>query len=116
MIHFFPQDPRWLFFVTAGFFLGCFVVPYWRVKQFRPTPWKFASLVVVLGIGIFSRNFLATVFITLWPLSFIWFPEYWGNFTGFFRWSYIDQKTPPVVVSFVGWFFLLGYLLKLKTK
>jgi hypothetical protein len=47
--------------------------------------------------------------IFLWPLSFIWFPEYWGSYTSFLRGQYIDQQTPPILVSFMGWFFLVGF-------
>jgi hypothetical protein len=47
------------------------------------------------------------------PLSLIWFPEHWGNYTGFFQGQYIDQKTPPVVISCMGWFFLIVFPLLL---
>jgi hypothetical protein len=44
------------------------------------------------------------------PLALIWFPEDLGSFTGYVgRGGDIDTETPPAVVAFIGWFFLLGY-------
>jgi hypothetical protein len=46
----------------------------------------------------------------LLPLAFIWFPDEIGGITGCFGIGRnVDTKTPPVVVSFVGWFFLVGF-------
>ena len=51
------------------------------------------------------------VFISiLFPLGFIWFPDQFGNYTGYFgRGNYIDTKTPSIIVSILGWFFLAGF-------
>jgi len=46
----------------------------------------------------------------LLPLAFIWFPDEIGGITGYFgRGQKVDTETPPVVVSFLGWFFLVGF-------
>jgi hypothetical protein len=45
----------------------------------------------------------------LLPLALIWFPEEIGSFTGYVgRGGMIDQETPPILVSVMGWFFLIG--------
>jgi uncharacterized membrane protein YoaT (DUF817 family) len=44
------------------------------------------------------------------PLVFIWFPDKLGNYLGFWgAGNYIDSVTPPTLVSFIGWFFLVGF-------
>ncbi len=42
------------------------------------------------------------------PLAFIWFPEEIGSLTGYFDSGYVNVKTPALIMSFLGWFFLLG--------
>jgi hypothetical protein len=44
----------------------------------------------------------------LLPLALIWFPEEIGSVTGYFRTGYINVQTPGIMVSFMGWFFLVG--------
>ncbi|MEN6496670.1 MAG: hypothetical protein ABFD16_20465 [Thermoguttaceae bacterium] len=47
--------------------------------------------------------------VLLLPLALIWFPEELGSFTGYVgRGGRIDTETPPGLVSFMGWFFLVG--------
>jgi hypothetical protein len=42
-------------------------------------------------------------------LALSWFPEELGSFTGYVgRGGRIDTETPPGLVSFMGWFFLVG--------
>ena len=49
-------------------------------------------------------------FALLLPLTFIWFPDELGNFTGFISpMDFIDSKTPSFIVSCVGWFFLVAF-------
>ena len=42
------------------------------------------------------------------PLAFIWFPEEIGGLTGYFQTGYVNVQTPGKIVSFAGWFALLG--------
>jgi hypothetical protein len=44
----------------------------------------------------------------LLPLAFIWFPEEIGSLTGYFRTGYVNVQTPEIIISFLGWFFLVG--------
>ena len=44
----------------------------------------------------------------LLALSFIWFPEEIGNLTGYFDTGYVNVKTPGAIISFLGWFLLVG--------
>lgn len=51
---------------------------------------------------------LQLVAILLFPLAMIWFPEEIASYTGYMRGSYIDTETPPILISIMGWFFLVG--------
>ncbi|HXE41906.1 MAG TPA: hypothetical protein VN516_02690 [Candidatus Baltobacteraceae bacterium] len=86
------------------------------------TFWKILSLAIAIsyivalllyGHGISPAVF--HVFISLlFPLILIWFPEPLGNYTGFLGLqNYIDEKTPAVIVSLTGWFFLVIFPLLL---
>ncbi len=45
----------------------------------------------------------------LLPMALIWFPDELGNFTGYVgRGGNIDQESPPIAISMMGWFFLVG--------
>ena len=44
----------------------------------------------------------------LLPLAFIWFPEEIGNLTGYYKSGYVNVQTPGVMISFLGWFLLVG--------
>lgn len=44
----------------------------------------------------------------LGPLALIWFPEEIGSATGYFQTGYVNVQTPAKIVSFLGWFFLVG--------
>ena len=47
----------------------------------------------------------------LLPLALIWFPNELGGFTGYVgRGGNINTETPPILVSIMGWFFLVGFL------
>ena len=96
-------------FVLLALFVAALVVyPFVKTERFRITPAKAIALAVALGIAIYNGTF-AFLLVFLWPLSFIWFPEYWGAFTGFIRGPYIDEKSPPILVSSMGWFFLVVF-------
>ncbi len=42
------------------------------------------------------------------PLVLIWFPDFFGGLTGWGTRAPIDRPSPPVFVSFMGWFFMVG--------
>ena len=42
------------------------------------------------------------------PLALIWFPEEIGDLTGYYKTGYVNVQTPGAMVSFLGWFFLVG--------
>jgi len=48
--------------------------------------------------------------VLLLPLALIWFPEQIGSMTGYFGVGHgsITAESPPLLVAFVGWVFLLG--------
>ena len=42
-------------------------------------------------------------------LALIWFPEAIGGFTGYTcRFHVVDTESQPGIISFLGWFFLVG--------
>ena len=42
------------------------------------------------------------------PLALIWFPDFLGGLTRWGTRAPIDRPSPPGLVSFMGWFLLLG--------
>ncbi len=42
------------------------------------------------------------------PLGLIWFPEEVGNLTGYYKTGYVNVQTPGGIISFIGWFILVG--------
>lgn len=92
------------------------------------TPGKIASLVIAVGYasipilagGVTLEAFLDTLrfgVVLLLPLALIWFPDELGSYAGYVgKGGFINVESAPVLVSFMGWFFLvglplLGYLL-----
>jgi hypothetical protein len=69
------------------------------------------AVVYVVSLGV-TRSLETTVqcsVFLLLPLALIWFPEQLGRATGFFvKGSYVDAESPPILLSILGWFFLLG--------
>jgi hypothetical protein len=43
------------------------------------------------------------------PLALIWFPEQVAGLTGFIGNPTVHPETPPFLVSFIGWIFLVGF-------
>ena len=97
-----------VFIVCVLFVGGLVVFPIIKSKRIRVTPSKVVAVVIAIGICIYNGSF-TFLLVLLWPLSFIWFPEYWGNFTGYIRGQYVDEKSPPILVSLMGWFFLVVF-------
>jgi hypothetical protein len=91
-----------MFLALAILAAGFVIYPWVRSKNLRMTRMKVAALVIAVGIWIYLRSWPAGL-IFAFPLSLIWFPEHWGNYTGFLQGAYIDEKTPPAVVVFAGW-------------
>lgn len=47
--------------------------------------------------------------VLLLPLALIWFPDKLGSMTDYFvKGSYVTAESPPILLSLVGWFFLVG--------
>jgi hypothetical protein len=82
------------------------VYPYRASSNRRVTAAKIVALVYVLGMYLHNRDF-QFLLLALWPISFIWFPEFWGKFRQLFQSSPTAERAHPMVVSLTGWFFLL---------
>jgi hypothetical protein len=65
-------------------------------------------ITATIALGGLEPRLLMVVGVLLPPVALIWFPEHFGNYIGPVRDGYIDQKSPPFLVSFMGWFFLIG--------
>ncbi len=103
--------------VVVAVFIGALVVvfglyPWMRTPRFRLTPARIAALLIVLGFCVYEQS-LIPLLMLLWPLSLIWFSEFWGSYRGFFHMAYIDERSPPIVVATLGWFFLVVFPLLL---
>jgi hypothetical protein len=76
---------------------------------------KIVAVVIALGylVAIVIHEQAVTpivpvAVVLLVPLGLIWFPEEIGSFTGYVsRGGTIDSETPPFLVSFMGWLFLV---------
>jgi len=99
------ENPLALLGAFVLFLAGAVVYPAIKSGRVHVTSGKVVAIVLALGACVYNGTF-ALLLVFLWPLSFIWFPEYWGNYTGFLRVPYIDSKTPSALVSLMGWFFL----------
>ena len=76
---------------------------------------KIASLVIGVGYtafaiangGVEGPKCSTAVLI---PLALIWFPDEIGSATGYFagHW-FVDAETPPKLITFMGWLFLVGF-------
>ena len=102
------DDPLAALLVFALLAVGLVVYPLLKTERCSITPSKVIALVIAAGICVYSGT-LTLLLVFLWPLSFIWFPEFWGNYTGLIQGRYIDVKSPPLLVSWMGWFFLVVF-------
>lgn len=81
----------------------------------RVTIGKTVSLVIAGGCvafmvadgGVTGLGYSALI---LLPLALIWFPDEIGNATGYLGdlTLRVDTPTPPILISIMGWFFLVG--------
>ncbi len=74
---------------------------------------KFVVLVVLVPVMFIAHKYAGLARLKwcaglLFPLAFIWFPKEIGNWTGYFRTSYVNVQTPGGIISFLGWLFLVG--------
>ena len=61
----------------------------------------------IIDLGV--TQLLWCLIALLLPLALIWFPDEIGSFTGYRAGhSQVDAKTPPILLSVMGWFFLIG--------
>lgn len=76
---------------------------------------KILGLVIVLAYAVLlivnqsaETAYKGCAFLLL-PLVLIWFPEELGSMTGYFlKGSYVNAESPPILLSIMGWFLLVG--------
>ena len=66
----------------------------------------YVALAVALG-GWDTKGVGALCLTLLGPLVLIWFPDEIGDFTRLASRIRIETPTPPIVISLVGWLFLV---------
>lgn len=79
---------------------------------------KILSLLVAIGYLVCAiigeHGFTVDVFkcsiVLLLPLALIWFPDQMGDATGYLagHMMRVDTPTPPILISIMGWLFLVG--------
>ena len=64
---------------------------------------------VLLIVGQSAETAFKGCVCLLLPLALIWFPGELGNMTGYFlKGSYVNAESSPILLSTLGWFFLVG--------
>lgn len=92
-----------------------------RLRAMQITRSKIVALIIALGylataigvVGWDTRGVGVICFLLGTPLAFIWFPEKVDAHTRMLAeetYSEIDTETPAVIVTIVGWVWLVGYL------
>lgn len=93
--------------VALGLFAFAVVVlPLTHSKAARPTLSKVVATGVAIGVCAYWGSLLPAV-VFLWPLSLIWFPEYWADYTRPLQGTYIHRKSPPALIAAFGWLFMV---------
>jgi hypothetical protein len=75
---------------------------------------KILSLVIALVyialiiVNLGAKTAFSACIVLLLPLALIWFPDELGSMMGYVGRGNIDTETPSIVVSILGWFFLIG--------
>lgn len=87
-----------------------FPLPMWLIISRAAS---FLLILTIAGVAAWSsgdwKDIPAAFLVCLLPLSLIWFPEEWGNYTGGIGHHYgSTSPTPPFLVCFMGWFLLVG--------
>ncbi|HEV8066096.1 MAG TPA: hypothetical protein VGP76_00065 [Planctomycetaceae bacterium] len=69
-----------------------------------------ASYLCLAALGKLPNSLVASIAPALiFGLPLIWFPEQIGGLTGFVGRATVHSDTPPFLVAFMGWVFLLGF-------
>jgi hypothetical protein len=69
-----------------------------------------AYVLVAIARGGLTTGVEIGLFLLL-PLALIWFPDEIGSYKGvgrLYRYGRIDQESPPISVSVMGWLLLVG--------
>jgi hypothetical protein len=74
---------------------------------------KLLSLVIAIAYAVVAVKHAGVAGLEwsvglLLPLALIWFPEEIGSLTGYYKTGYVNTQTPGVVMSCIGWLFLVG--------
>jgi hypothetical protein len=79
------------------------------------TAGKISSLAIAVAFAVFAivdggAAGLKCCLALLFPLALIWFPDEIGSATGYFagHMMRVDAETPPILISIMGWLFLIG--------
>jgi len=67
-----------------------------------------AIIYAAVAIGVGGAGYWEWSLTLLLPLALIWFPEEIGGLTGYYKTGYVNVQTPGPIVSFLGWFILVG--------
>ena len=68
------------------------------------------ALGMIIDAHGFSEDVVKGCIALLFPLALIWFSEQIGSATGYFagHMMRVDTPTPGILISIIGWFFLIG--------
>ena len=76
---------------------------------------RILSLLIAIGYLVFffgrvgARDFVIACFVVLFPVALIWFADSFSELRTYSFSSYnIDEGTPAIFISAMGWFFLVG--------
>ena len=67
-----------------------------------------ACYIAMIASGKVPRNFERGMIGVFFGLPLLWFPEFFGTLMGYFGHAPIYTESPPVLVAFMGWVFLLA--------
>lgn len=69
----------------------------------------YAACMVLGGHGV-TLDVCKGLLALLFPLVLIWFSDQIGDATGYMigNWMQVDTPTPAILISMMGWFFLVG--------
>ena len=68
----------------------------------------YAAAMIIQAHGLNFDIVRISLFLLI-PLALIWFPDEIGSFTGYVgRGGNIDRETPPIMITVMGWIFLVG--------
>jgi hypothetical protein len=100
------DNPLAMVVVGCLMIFGLLVAPLMHPVGFRPRVSKVVASVIALAYAAYFQTAFPML-LCLWPLSLIWFPEYWGQYSGRVQGTHINEPSPPILVSLLGWAFLI---------